>query len=262
MGKKKPFNKVIADWSPERRIALAKEQTRVLTDRVQEAIKLHASNEIIHYSDVLSKQIPRSHAARAFCAFQDAQFKFEIIALLSVWDRADDNAISILSVIELIEDPKVLACLVQETFDSHASIQTRLLNPSSDPEHEKEIGELLASSQLEFAEDQSRKASGALANSIKIAKETVKREQMASVQNVRNHVSHSLSETRLEQKKTVQPMKYGDETALLNLTVQLIEELYLWVNGTSFDISGDIFERARQDATELWHNCIFNIPTQ
>jgi hypothetical protein len=53
-------------------------------------------------------------------------------------------------------------------------------------------------------------------------------------------------------------MKYGDETALLESSIPIIERLYCWVNGKSFSIkeSQDIDQ---ENAEALWNGCKFSV---
>lgn len=259
MSKNKSFSEKIEEWPAEKRIKEAKKLIRILTDRIQISIELHAANEIIIYSNYLSGQIPKSYAGHAFSAFQDAQFNFEIISLIAIWEKPDINSVSIPTVVHLIDDEEVLSELVHRTFNAYAGIPRRHINPQSDPKIQRAVEEVLRDSQVEFATQQSQKAAEQLEASIKEAKDIIKREQTHSIANVRNHLSHSLTQTRREQKMSIEPMTYGDERELLNVSIKLIEDLYCWVNGTSFDIAGDVFEQARRNARELWHNCNFDI---
>ena len=249
----------MANWPVEKRISTARKRIRVLTDAVLEVIDLHAANEIIQYSDKLSKQVPRSYAASAFRTFQDAQFKFEIIRLLALWDKASTNTNSIPSAIVLIDDPEVLSELARQVYDVHARRGVHQMNRDADPKVQDFIDKQLRSSQSKFAKEQSKQALETLKSSVRDAKEIVKRERSEAVRNLRDHLAHSLTETRRETKGPVKPMKYGDETKLLNESIKLIENLYCWVNGTSFDICEDCFEQSRAAARELWGSCKFNI---
>jgi hypothetical protein len=53
-------------------------------------------------------------------------------------------------------------------------------------------------------------------------------------------------------------MQYGDERELLLGSIQLVETLQLWVNGTNID-----FDKSRQIARKnveaLWKHCTFDI---
>lgn len=262
MGKRETYEETVAQWSTEERVGKARKLVRALTDKIQVAISLHAANEIIQYSDTLSGQIPKSYAANAFTVFQDAQFHFEIIALVSVWDKAARNSISIPTVVALIDDDDVLARLAKATFDAHNQQPVRLVEKTRGTEEKKIIEELVASHQFEFANSQSERALTELKESLNSAKGVVLENQMKSVRNLRDMVAHSLTQTRAAERGRINPMKYGDERELLTTTIQLIESLYCWVNGTSFDISGQVFDIARRDARELWQNCEFTIIQQ
>ena len=70
------------------------------------------------------------------------------------------------------------------------------------------------------------------------------------------HLAHSLETMRREKDGPVQPMKYGDETKLLNAPIQIVETLYCWVNGTSFSIESSQ-EIDQNNAEALWTGCKF-----
>jgi hypothetical protein len=59
--------------------------------------------------------------------------------------------------------------------------------------------------------------------------------QPASIMNIRDrHLAHSLERTRREKRGAVTPMKYGDESTVLELSMLIVEPLYCWVNGKVF----------------------------
>jgi hypothetical protein len=73
------------------------------------------------------------------------------------------------------------------------------------------------------------------------------------------YLAHSLEETRRERKLgPIDPMKYGDEREMLNASLPIVEALYCWINGTSFN-----FENSREidqkNAKALWEACTFDI---
>jgi hypothetical protein len=53
-------------------------------------------------------------------------------------------------------------------------------------------------------------------------------------------------------------MKYGDERAILDDTLPIVEALYCWVNGCSFSFN-DSREIAQKNAKALWEGCKFSI---
>jgi hypothetical protein len=69
------------------------------------------------------------------------------------------------------------------------------------------------------------------------ALEALSSPRLASVMNLRDkHFAHSLTTTRREKQSPVQPMKFGDETTLLEASIPIVERLYCWVNGKGFSI--------------------------
>ena len=72
------------------------------------------------------------------------------------------------------------------------------------------------------------------------------------------HLAHSLTQTQAEKHGPVPPMKYGDETSLLEASIPIIERLYCWVNGKSFSISNSQ-EIDQKNAEALWKGCTFEV---
>ena len=85
---------------------------------------------------------------------------------------------------------------------------------------------------------------------------------LLSVENMRDRfLAHALDETFAEKQGEVTPMKCGDERRLLDITTDAIETLYLWVNGTNFDLA-DNQKLQAQYAHALWSKCRFEIPSR
>jgi hypothetical protein len=83
--------------------------------------------------------------------------------------------------------------------------------------------------------------------------------QLGLVMNLRDkHLAHSLTKTRREQHGPIPPMKYGDETRLLEASIPIVERLFCWVNGKSFSIK-DSQDIDRKNAEALWNGCKFNV---
>ncbi|MDW3224364.1 MAG: hypothetical protein R8G34_16040 [Paracoccaceae bacterium] len=260
MGRRKSFCETIGDWPVEQRIDRAKDLTNKLTYRIQDVIQIHAANEIVLYSSELSKQIPKSLATHAFNVFRDSQFKFEIIRLVALWDKPGDNIVSIPTVIALIDDPDVIEKLVTETFQVHVNRKVADLNPHHDPKIEKTVDELIDENQREFAKKQCDKCRAVLGICIQTFQDTREAEKTRSIRNLRDYAAHSFTKSRRDAGSPFAKTKYGEETQLFHKTIKLIEDLYCWVNGTSFDISGDCVDQAKGRAEELWNNCHFDIP--
>ena len=166
--------------------------------RIQNVLELHAANKTIQYSGFLSDQIPRSQAANAFNTFQHAMYSQEIIRLLAVWDSAEEYAVSIPTVVALINNDDVVDALSSETFNAHANRGVRHLNPSDDPDIQGTIDEMSAKHQVEFAKKQADLTSKTLKACIGKVGEIQRRTKTTSIGNLRNHLAHSLSKTRKE----------------------------------------------------------------
>ena len=105
------------------RVEAAKQTTERVVDHLFQLIALHENNAIVVYSDTLALQIPRSYAANAFNVFQQSLYRFEIVRLCALWDRAWPNLSreSIPTVVELIADSNVVDALVEETRSTWTS---------------------------------------------------------------------------------------------------------------------------------------------
>jgi len=53
-------------------------------------------------------------------------------------------------------------------------------------------------------------------------------------------------------------MKYRDSLAILEASLPVVQKLYCWVNGISFDLE-DSRQVDRKNAEALWNACTFNI---
>jgi hypothetical protein len=60
-----------------------------------------------------------------------------------------------------------------------------------------------------------------------------------------------------EKHAAIAPMKYGDETKLLNASIPIVERLHCWVNGKSFSIKNSQ-EIDQENAEALWSGCKFS----
>ena len=238
------------------RIELAKDKMPRVLDHFLYLLELHANNAYVVYSSLLSSQIPQSFGANAFNIFRRSMHQFEIVRLCALWDSADSAKENIPTVIELIDDSTIIDMLADETRSDWANEAMTLLNPSVEPT--LNAGGRVRQSELAFADDQADRARSELRRAIAQARVIWGSPRLASIMNIRDkHLAHSLEKTRREKHGPVAPMMYGDETALLELSVPIVEQLYCWVNGKSFSL-----EEARridqENATSLWQGCKFD----
>ncbi len=259
MSSEEKFLKEVHRQTVSQRISSAKAVIRKLTDRVLDVIELSSVCEFFVYQDTLSKQIPESYAGHAFLATQDALFKQLVMRTVALWDKPNSEVVSIPTAVAWIDDDAVIHQLQDEVYEQHAQSGRRNLNPSKDPEIEAAIQKHFEAIQQNFGATQAEKAAHQLRACIEAVHEIEAEEVHSSIVNLRDHISHSLERTRREVRGPVAPMRYGDERALLDRSVRLIEDLYCWVNGASFDIQGDCVRKAKRNAAELWGGCTFSV---
>jgi len=138
------------------------------------------------------------------------------------------------TIVELIDHPRLIEILAQETGANWKG--------------------------QEFGEQQAQRAREGLREAVDTSRTILGGPKLASIMNLRDkYLAHSLTETRRERKNgSIAPMKYGDERQLLDASLPIVEALYCWVNGTSFN-----FENSRKinrkNAKSLWEACTFDI---
>jgi hypothetical protein len=224
----------IKDLPRPERIKLAKAKMTKIIDHFLYVIELHANNSFVVFSPVLASQIPRSYAANAFKVFQRSMYQIEIVRLCAIWDGIDLDKENIPTVVALIDDDQIIEMLAEETHSQHQDQRDQ-----------------------QFADERASLARTGLQQAIAAARTVLSSTRLASIMNIRDkHLAHSLETTRREKNGPVQPMKYGDETKLLDASIPILESLYCWVNGTSFS-----FENSQgidqRNAEALWTGCKF-----
>jgi hypothetical protein len=242
------------------RVAAAKAKTERVVDHLLYVLELHENNEIIVYSPTLRSQIPTSYAANAFIVFRHGIHQFEIVRLCAIWDSADLDKENIPTIIELIDHPDVIETLAQETAAHWKGQEANILNPSDDPELSALEVEAMRRSNDEFGEQQAQRAREGLREAVNSSRTILAAPKFTSMMNLRDkYLAHSLTETRRERKVgPIDPMKYGDEREMLNASLPIVQALFCWVNGTSFDFENSR-EIDRKNAKALWEACTFDI---
>lgn len=249
------------------RITLAKERTGTLVDNAATLIALFEANEVIVFSDMLSKQIPHSHTAVAFNIFQESSFMYEVIRLCTFWDsrtQIDVDIQSIPTVIQLVDSQSIIDALRMETWSAHARRTYRLSNPSVDPEL-RAIAERTSQHLHDaFAERQAQRAEQRLRTAIKWSKTILASDRLIAMKNFRDkYLAHSLAATRRDKVAaaaglSVAKMKYSDARWLYRRTLAIIDNLHTAINGAGFNWS-DSVRISRRNARSLWMNCNFDL---
>src|ERR1700730_7046822 len=107
-------------WDTQKRVTEAKRITERLVDHTLYLLDIHENNAIVLYSDMLSKQIPKSYAANAFNVVREAMHQIEVVRICALWDpRHTIERESIMTVIELIDHPNVLDALANQARADH-----------------------------------------------------------------------------------------------------------------------------------------------
>jgi len=258
MSKRSDAEKAIERLSRPERIALAKAKMTKVLDHFLYVVELHANNSFVVFSPVLASQIPQSYAANAFNVFQRSMHQIEIVRLCAIWDGVDLDKENIPTIVALINDDEIIEVLAEETRSHWINgASERLLNPSNDPALAVIEREMVVASNRQFADEQASGARTGLTQAIEDTRAVLGSDRLASIMNIRDkHLAHSLETTRREKNGPVAPMKYGDETELLNASIPIIEGLYCWVNGKSFSIEQSQ-EIDQNNAKALWTGCKF-----
>ncbi len=256
---RKRSRKNIAEMPIPKRLSLAKEKVKWMVDELIILIELHENNALITYSPILSDQIPRSHAARAFNVVQASIQRYEIIRLCTFWDGVDLDKASIPTVVELVDHPRI-SDLVAKDFIEHWGNIGFHMDTDPDPAIQAQIEATVRANEVEFGRQEGTKAVQRLAEAIKVARKTEKSSKLKSTQSARHKFAHRLKATseELQNPGTVAAMKYGDERDLLEETIEIIDGLYLSINGTSFSWK-DSRRIAENNSRALWEGCTFKV---
>ncbi len=232
-----------------------------VVDHAHYLLDIHENNAIVLFSDILSKQIPKSYAANAFNSFREAMHQIEVVRLCALWDAAHLDHESIPTVIELIDSGDVVAALVEEERARHRVPATPLEDDQFTNVEEKNIvSQAIERQQQQFGEKRAKQAENELTAAIKQARSLRTSDRLTSLRNLRDkHLAHYLVESRAEKTGTpIEPAKYGDERVVLEESLAIIQTLYCWVNGIgiSFEQSRKV---DRKCAEALWNGCKFTI---
>lgn len=259
---RKSFLDQIQDWPAEDRLARAKSCVETMTYKAEVITALREFNIAAFTSGKLAGQIPRSRAANAFNLFRRSMQNYEIIQILALWDKPDDNCNSIPTAVSLIKHNSVVDLISKETKVARTNWPIHTLNPHPDLKARKTIEEISKQHHLELAEEHAAKGAKSIESVVASVNKKFDENTHELLRNARDHIAHSLSYTKREKSvggRLAMPT-FANVEDLHNQTIKIIEELYCWVNGTSFSIDEECRNNTRRQAEELWHNCSFSFP--
>jgi uncharacterized protein YqgV (UPF0045/DUF77 family) len=245
-------------WDAQKRLTEAKRVTKSVVDHTLYLLWIHEQNELVLFSDTLSKQIPRSRAANAFNIFRVAMHQIEVVRLCALWDAATIDRESIPTAVELIDAEPVIELILEQTRAEHANVVTEKMEGVDEadvPHVMKAVQEL----HQKFGNERAERAAVELKETIKNASDFRKSEIVKSMRRLRDQkVAHNLVEGAARDVEIISPMKYGDERKVLEQSVSIVETLYRWINATgiSFAASREI---DRKCAEGLWKACTFKV---
>lgn len=220
--------------SPEERLTHALDKTSRLIDHVSEVIRLHESNRLLVYSNILAAQIPLSYAAHAFNELSRAQHFFEIARLCALWDASDEHRDSIPTVFSLLNDGAVRVRLRQQVADSWGKDGTG------------------------FSELQASGVFAKLQRAERLCARLVVSSRLKAIRNFRyKFIAHALTLTNAEAKGAVIPNpKYGHEGRLVYASTAIIKALYLALKNADFAFEMTT-NQAKRNASDFWRGLSF-----
>lgn len=219
--------KRIEALSPHDRYEMAKERTQRLVDDVISHDLTHESNQMVNYSDVLSKQITRSYAGHAFHDFQRALLHYEVFRTCAFWDDVDMDGYSLRTV-------AALAC----PGDVGPFVFVRGYN---------QYGKRYP----QWAARDAKRSLARLRFTIRRIRVISESARLQRFRNYRDKLAHPLLQTRAEKAGTVSPAQHGDEKWLLEETRKAVHGFHMSLNGTGFDWAGQR-QISQKYAKALW----------
>ncbi|WP_113152945.1 hypothetical protein [Nitratireductor sp. OM-1] len=237
-----------------------------MVDHICSLFQMHEANVFAIYNGTLARQIPRSYAGHAFNQFQASMYLFEVIRLAALWDTPGDDRESIPTIVKLIDKAEILNAVIDDTRAYYLNeMLIADLNPVEDPLTVEAKQHWLQSYRGERAHMEIGRTKERFRAAINGCAAVVRSEQLQSIRAYRDrYIAHNLDlpDAKLGEKTNVpRAAKYGDETWVLEKTVEIADNLHLALNGSSFDWDGSR-DIARRSSEQLWSNCRFDIPTR
>jgi hypothetical protein len=253
------------DIGADERIGRAKVRAQKLVVHIATLFLMHESNATVIYSNKLSEQIPRSYAAHAFNQFQRSMHLFEIVRLCALWDPPGTDRESIPTIIELFNEPALIALIADDTHDFFANeVQPADRDASIDPGDAAAAKAWWTKDRSIFAQEAAQQVRERLTFAVDKAAEVQTSPRLKTLMDFRHaSIAHNLTlpEPDMNTETAIAGVRYGDESALLEDTVAVANALHHGLNRTAFDWDGSR-DIARRNAAALWTNCTFDIPAR
>ena len=228
----------IAKMTKQQRYKLAQNKVQHTLGYFLNHIATHVNNEIITYSDILAKQIPRSYAANSFNNLQQNLLHYELLRICTFWDEVDLDGFSIPTALNLVDDPGVEHIVYQDHHNYYRDM---------DNEHGTLFGQKSADRIIKN-----------LKLAIRCGKKLQKSELLSETRNFRDKIAHLLEKTSHEKQTDVKLAKLGYEKKLITRTQYVLDRLHTSLNGSSFDFDGT-WRLERKNAEALWSGVIIEV---
>jgi len=244
--------------SDSERISAAKLCVGKVLDHALYVLRVHESNRLLVFSDLIEKQIQPSFGAHTFNILRDSQYKYEIVRLYALWDRESSDRESILTIIKLIDKASIIEALEIETKNEWLSIGSHIVDlEKHDPETQKWIEEETERSLLEIAIDRAHLAGRSIQAAIYASKRIAKSERLKALRHVRDvYAAHALDPSKIS--KPQQSMRHGDEKWLMNYSIMIINWLNVGVRGASMDWEASR-KMAQRNASYFWEGVTVSV---
>ena len=245
------------------RIDLSKRKVGSIVDALVTLQQVRENNELILYSDLLSKQVGKSYAAHSFNIVQACLFESEVVRVCALWDPAGGerqarDRDSIPAVAWLVSDEAIEA-LGAALIDDRCRKEFVQLNPPLDPKE----ADYQTAALGRIREKRARDEASELMKRLKAVRERIAEIECSDLQTgLRRfrdqYVAHALASRAGDSKVEVVTPKYGDEKKLFEQSIEVIKELYYGVCDSSYgwDMAG---EHSRRYASALLSKCQLNI---
>lgn len=241
----------IARLTVEQRLAEAQTKTAAVLDGLIAVVHLHANNQLIQYTDVLSRQIPRSFAGNAYRLFTGELMRAELMRLCALWDSPSADRNSLPTIVSLLDDD-VLQLIQTQAIGLRKS-NRQLSADHDDPQLMSWVEDMSD----RFAQEDARDAVAAAREGMQLVHEACSSDALSSIRDYRDIYLAHLLDPRAKRRPDL-PAKYGDETKLLKVTRKALDLLNLGVRGSSY-LWDDTDIYAERNAKALWEGVTIKV---
>ena len=234
-------------------IQTIEKKLEVIEDALLFITNLHANNEIVLFSPLISTQVGNSHAAHAFNVVQRALFELEVTRLLAVWDvprvgEVNSTKNSFPAIAKLLEAQHVKNGLVCNVRQAHAA--GPVINVNLSPNALNVV-------KLNWASDAALMASKKIDEVIQRIGVIATSNDMLKLRNFRDkHIAHLLEQTNREQKSgtAIAMPKFAAQNDLLIASLALHADILTIVKLQWMDWSVWT-DTCNRNASYLWNSC-------